>query len=206
MIVHRNTVLIVGSTGSLGRPIVLELLRRGVKVRLLCRSSESAVQAGYRNELGVSRAQEFLKYKDIDVVVCTDVTNPSTYDDKWFKDVSCVLCVARPRSLVKGDNLNYTQTISNFCNIAKANNVPRVLLHGIPYVESNIIGDSPTMSVLRQAESCANDILEGSSTYLTISRICEHSEIAHLLEAVDMIGTLILFSFLVSFFHLLIRM
>ena len=43
----RDTVLIVGSTGSLGRPIVVELLRRQYKLRLLVRSHESIVKAGY---------------------------------------------------------------------------------------------------------------------------------------------------------------
>jgi hypothetical protein len=82
----------------------------------------------------------------------------------------------------------YYQTIVSLCNAVKSNNVPRMLLHGIPFVESSIISQSPTMSLLRRAEKSARDVLEGSSTSLTISRICEHSEILHLLEAVEMIG------------------
>lgn len=67
---------------------------------------------------------------------------------------------------------------------------PRMLLHGIPFVESDIISPSPTMSLLRKAEKSARDVLKESSTSLTVSRICEHTEILHLLEAVEMIGQL----------------
>lgn len=80
----RDTVLIVGATGSIGIPIVAELLRRGHKLRLFGRSKESFTRAGY------------LGGKSIDIVICKDVTDPTNYRDTWFTDVTCLLCVARP--------------------------------------------------------------------------------------------------------------
>jgi hypothetical protein len=182
---NRNEVLIVGSTGSLGQPIVSELIRRGVPVRLMGRSLESFIDAGY---LHAVKNGGFSPNINANIVVCNDVTRLAAYKDEWFQDVSCVICVARPRSLRDGDDSMYYQTIVSLCNAVKSNNVPRMLLHGIPFVESSIISQSPTMSLLRRAEKSARDVLEGSSTSLTISRICEHSEILHLLEAVEMIG------------------
>ena len=182
---RRNTVLIVGSTGSLGKPIVLELMRRGVAVRLMGRSKESFVRAGFIEE---TKDGEFSSNINADIVVCNDMTKYSSYNSEWFQDIFCVVCVARPRSLIDGDSKSYVQTVGSICNAAKANGVPRVLLHGIPYVETNIISQSHTMSILRQAEKTAKDVLKASSTALTISRICEQTEILHLLEAVHMIG------------------
>ena len=59
----RDTVLVIGSTGSLGKPIV-ELHRRGVKVRLLGRSHDSFVKAGYSEN-------------DFDIII-SDLTKPCT--------------------------------------------------------------------------------------------------------------------------------
>jgi hypothetical protein len=183
----RDKVLIVGSTGSLGQPIVSELIGRGVQVRLMGRSQDSFVKAGYLRNVG---DEGFSPSIDADIVVCHDVTRLGACKDEWFQDVCFVICVARPRSLQEGDDATYCETIVNLCNAAKSNNVPRMLLHGIPFVESDIISPSPTMSLLRKAEKSARDVLEESSTSLTVSRICEHTEILHLLEAVEMIGQL----------------
>ena len=175
----RDIVLIVGATGSLGAPIVAELLRRGQKLRLVGRSKESFTRAGY------------LGGKTIDIVVCKDVTDPKNYRDTWFSDVICLICVARPRSLKEGDAMSYQPMVENLCNAAISAKVPRVLLHGLPYLERNIAGDSPTMKVVRKAEESARKIFDcpsNKSSQLTISRICEMSEIGHLLEAVRMIG------------------
>ena len=177
---ERDTVLVVGATGSLGIPIVAELLRRGQKLRLFGRSKESFARAGYR-----------LGRKSTDIVVCKDVTDPTNYRDTWFTDVSCVICVARPRSLKDGDEWSYRPMVENLCNAAISAKVPRVLLHGLPYLERNIAGDSPTMKVVRNAEENAKEIFDrpsNKSSQLTISRICEMSEIGHLLEAVRILG------------------
>ena len=175
----RDTVLVVGATGSLGIPIVAELLRRGHKLRLIGRSKESFTRAGH------------LGGKSIDIVVCKDVIDRTNYRDTWFADVSCVICVARPRSLKEGDEWSYRPMVENLCNAAISAKVPRVLLHGLPYLERNIAGDSPTMKVVRNAEESAKEIFDrpsNKSSQLTISRICEMSEIGHLLEAARMIG------------------
>eukprot|EP00804_Cyclotella_cryptica_P024782 CCRYP_001730-RA/>CCRYP_001730-RA protein AED:0.25 eAED:0.25 QI:0/-1/0/1/-1/1/1/0/448 len=44
------------------------------------------------------------------------------------------------------------------------------------------------MSILRKAENSSRNRLDGSSTSLTISRICEMSEVLHIIEAVQLIG------------------
>lgn len=175
----RDTVLVVGATGSLGIPIVAELLRRGHELRLVGRSKESFTRAGY------------LGGKSIDIVVCKDVTDPKNYRDTWFNDATCVICVARPRSLKEGDDMSYQPMVENLCNASIRNKVPRTLLHGLPYLERNIAGDSPTMKVVRNAEESAREVFDcpsNKSSQLTISRTCEMSEIGHLLEALRMIG------------------
>jgi hypothetical protein len=156
-----------------------------VRLMVMGRSLESFIDAGY---LHAVENGGFSPSINADIVVCNEVVRLAAYKDEWFQDVSCVICMARPRSLRDGDDSMYYGTIVSLCNAVKSNNVPRMLLHGIPFVESNTLRQSPTMSLLRRAEKSARDVLEGSSTSLTISRICEHSEILHLLEAVEMIG------------------
>ena len=179
--VARDTVLVVGASGSLGIPIVAELLRRGHKTRLLGRSKESFARAGY---IGSHDSA-------VDIVICNDVTDPTSFLDCWFTDVSCVICVARPRSLKEGDAMSYGPMVENLCRSAIRAKVPRMLLHGLPYLEENIAGDSPTMTILRKTEDISRELFECCSdktSQLTISRICEMSELGHLLEAARMIG------------------
>ena len=134
----RDTVLIVGSTGSLGRPIVVELLRRQYKLRLLVRSHASVEKAGYDKWAA----------NDLEIVVCKDMTDRSRYKDEWFTDVIVCLCVARPRSLTEDDSKNFGPMIDNLCDAVIQNEVPRLLIHGMPYMEANPFGlESPTMKI-----------------------------------------------------------
>lgn len=181
----RDTVLIIGATGSLGGPIVTELLRRGHSLRLVGRSKESFVRAGH---LDGSRSKQ---RPSIDIVTCKDVTKRPSFPNIWFVGVICIICVARPRSLKEGDAMSYQPMVENLCNAAISAKVPRILLHGLPYLEGNNAGNSPTMKIVRSAEERAREIFDrpsNKSSQLTISRICEESEIGHLLEAVRMIG------------------
>lgn len=174
----RDTVLVVGSTGSLGKPIVSELHRRGVKVRLLGRSHDSFVKAGYSEN-------------DFDIII-SDLTKPMHDASYYFRDVSSVICVARPRSLKGGDDISYFPMVENLCSAVIENRVPRLLLHGMPYLENNQFGESQTMKIIKDTEQSARNRFESSSASssltLTISRICEMSEIGHLMESVSMLG------------------
>ena len=153
--VARDTVLVVGASGSLGIPIVAELLRRGHKTRLLGRSKESFARAGY-----IDSHQD----SAVDIVICNDVTDPTSFLDCWFTDVSCVICVARPRSLKEGDAMSYGPMVENLCRSAIRAKVPRMLLHGLPYLEDNIAGDSPTMTILRETEAVSYTHLRAHET------------------------------------------
>ena len=178
----RDTVLIVGSTGSLGRPIVIELLRRQhYKLRLLVRSHESIKIAGYEN----------WAVEDLEIVVCEDMSDLTLYKDEWFADVETCICVARPRSLTKGDSQQFGPMIDNLCDAVIQNEVPRLLMHGMPYMETNPFGlESPTMKIRRDAEVSArkhfNNSLVASS--LSITKIAEMSEIAHIKQSVELLG------------------
>ena len=183
----RDTILVVGATGSLGVPIVAELSRRGHKLRLVGRSKESFVRAGYLDGTSSQSKQG----ASIDIVICKDVTDPSSFLESWFSDVSCVICMARPRSLREGDAMSYRPMVEHLSNAAIRDKVPRILLHGLPYLGGNNAGNSPTMKIVRSAEKRAREIFDHPSnktSHLSISRICEESEIGHLLEAVRMIG------------------
>jgi len=177
----RDTVLIVGSTGSLGRSIVVELLRRQYKLRLLVRSHASVVSAGYDKWVA----------KDLEIVVREDMTDRSQYKDEWFADVETCICVARPRSLKKGDSLNFGPMIDNLCDAVICNEVPRLLMHSMPYMETNPFGlESPTMKIRRDAELSARKHFNNSSvsSALSITKIAEMSEIAHIKQSVELLG------------------
>ena len=192
----RDAILIIGATGSLGVPLVAELRRRGHHLRLVGRSWESFEAAGYagdnnKNSASARRGTPSLsESSDVDLVVCKDVTSRGAFPDEWFHDVSCAICVARPRSLKEGDSASYHEMIDNISDAVRVNGVPRLLIHGIPYLDGNQFGESPTMSILKNAESSARQRFEGcdTSSTLTISRICELSEILHIIESVEMIG------------------
>ena len=176
----RDTVLIVGSTGSLGRPIVVELLRRQYKLRLLVRSHASVEKAGYDKWAA----------NDLEIVVCKDMTDRSRYKDEWFTDVIVCLCVARPRSLTEDDSKNFGPMIDNLCDAVIQNEVPRLLIHGMPYMEANPFGlESPTMKIRKDAEVSARNHFNSSvSSSLSITKIAEMSEIAHIEQSVELLG------------------
>ena len=177
--VNRDTVLIVGSTGSLGRPIVEKLLQmHRYKVRLLARSRDSLERAGYINRCNGMPVSENLEY-----VVCNDVTDRSQFLDEWFADITSVICVARPRSL-QHDAKDFVPMVNNLCEAVCSNGVPRLMLHGMPYVgESPFNVESPTMKIIQEAETKARECIYSSSSQtslLSISRMCELSEIGHI--------------------------
>jgi len=177
MMGERNTVLIVGATGSLGKPLVAEFQARGIPLRLVGRSEESFTQAGYEQPSQTSERLE--------LVVCRDVTDRTAWSDTWFRDVRLVVCVARPRGLKAGDLMQYAATIDNLCDAVCINNVPRLILLGLPYFEgSPPFGLSSSMTVIARAEEHARERFQRSdcSSQLTISRINEMSEMGHLLE------------------------
>jgi len=176
----RETVLVVGSTGSLGRPIVVELLRRQYKLRLLVRSHESVLKAGY-----VKWAAN-----DLEIVVCEGMADRSRYKEEWFADVMCVICVARPRSLEEGDSKNFGPMFDNLCDAVIQNKVPRLLIHGMPYMETNPFGlESPTMKIRKDAEVSARNHFNASvSSSLSITKIAEMSEIIHIKQSVELLG------------------
>lgn len=183
--VNRDTVLIVGSTGSLGRPIVEKLLQmHRYKVRLLARSRESLERAGYINRYNGMPVSENLEY-----AVCNDVTDRSQFLDEWFASVKCVICVARPRSL-QHDAKYFAPMVNNLCEAVCSNGVPRLLLHGMPYIgESPFNVESPTMKIIQEAETEARECINinfssSSPSLLSISRLCELSEIGHIQESV----------------------
>ena len=176
----KDTVLIVGSTGSLGRPFVVELLRRQHKLRLLVRSHTSAVKAGYDKWVA----------NDLEIVVCKDMSDRTLYKDEWFADVMCVICVARPRSLTKDDSKNFRPMIDNLCDAVIQNEVPRLLIHGMPYMETNSFGlESPIMKIRKDAEVSARKHFNSSvCSSLSITKIAEMSEIAHIKQSVELLG------------------
>jgi hypothetical protein len=144
---------------------------------MIGRSWESFENAGYEKELS-----------GLDLVVCTDVTDRTAFLDEWFVDVHTVVCVARPRSLKEGDRFVFKQMVANLSDAACVNNVPRMLLHGLPYVEANKIGETATMRILKESEGMAKKRFRGETrSSLTISRINEMSEIGHLLEFAQII-------------------
>lgn len=149
-----------------------------MKVRLLCRSHDSFVKAGYSEN-------------DFDIII-SDLTKPM-HDASYFGDVSSVICVARPRSLKGGDDISYFPMVENLCSAVIENRVPRLLLHGMPYLENNQFGESQTMKIIKDTEQSARNRFEIESSSapssLTISRICEMSEIGHLMEeSLHMLG------------------
>jgi uncharacterized protein YbjT (DUF2867 family) len=180
----RDTILIIGATGSLGRSLVAELLHRsGVrKIRLLGRSCQSFAKAGYIDSDGKS-------IDNLHVVVCKDMSDRAQLLDEWFSDVSVVICVARPRSLKAGDGDSFHSMAVNISVAVCENHVPRFLLHGMPYVEGNSFGESPTMKILKETEEEVKTYFGAHlQSTLTVSRCCEMSEIGHLNEAVHLLG------------------
>lgn len=144
---NRDTVLVVGSTGSLGRPIVEKLLQmHRYKVRLLARSRESLEKAGY-----INRYNGMPESEDLEYVVCNDVTDRSQFLDEWFVDIISVICVARPRSL-QHDAKDFVPMVKNLCDAVCSNKVPRLMLHGMPYIrDSPFKVESPTMKIIQEA-------------------------------------------------------
>lgn len=179
---ERNVVLVVGSTGSLGKAVVTELRQRGIPLRLLGRSRESFVSAGLTIE------------KNVELVVCTDVTDFAAFHEDWFLDVKSVICVARPRWSKADDREIFAPLVQNLSEAVLTNGVPNMLLLGLPYVDRFLFGLTRNMETYRGVEMCVREIFEAQSSdksegsSLSIVRITEMSEIGALLEFARMTG------------------
>lgn len=170
----RGVVLVVGSSGSLGKPIAAELRRRGETVRLLGRSSESFFKAGYDPDRW-----------DLKVYAPTSGQREgSPFPCEWFVDVKAVICVARPRWSEPDDRYAFEDLIKRLSTAVTMNGVPILLLLGRPYVSVYTFGMTPNMKAYEKAEMYAKWRFDNSTTgsRLTIARIGEISEIGHLLE------------------------
>ena len=132
MSAERKMVLVVGATGSLGSALVPQLEQSGIPLRILGRSRESFVKAGLTS------------HKDLDLVVCTDVTKRDEFRDEWFVDVKAVVCVARPRVGKCGDREAYKSLIHNLSDAVCDNGVPHMLLLSVPYLDRFLFGLTPT--------------------------------------------------------------
>jgi hypothetical protein len=167
---QRDTVLLIGATGSLGQPLVKELQRQKIKLRLLGRSRDTFVSAGLLDD------------NQQDLILC-DTTNTNAYQDDWFTDVKLVISMARPRGLKKGDKDAFERFLTSLCDVTCRNQVPRFLLLGLPYVEHFELGKTATMEVFDRMEGKLRETAaQSKTTSLTVTRLSEMSEAGHLLE------------------------
>jgi hypothetical protein len=166
---HRNIVLLVGATGSLGRPLVEELEPQNKQLRLLGRSRDTFERAG-------------LLIDKRDIVFC-DTTNLKSYKDEWFQDVRIIVSMARPRSLQKGDLNRFGPFVESLCEVACRNEVPKLVFLGLPYVEQFVLGKTNTTRFYDEIEQKLRQrVADSKTTFLTILRINETSELGHLME------------------------
>lgn len=176
---HRDVVLLIGSTGSLGGDIFRVLEERNVPLRLLGRSWESFQRAGFSKE-------------DLDLVVCSDVNDPAAYDASWFEDVSLVVCVARPRyPSTKAERTAYVGLVTNLSDMVCRFHVPNMLLLGAPYFDKYLLGVTPSagLGAAQQAEECAKERFSRQEvSHLTVARISEMSEAGLLLQMAQKFG------------------
>jgi hypothetical protein len=117
--------------------------------------------------------------------------------------VKLVVCMARPRGAKPEDYIPYVHMIRNLSNAVCVNKVPCMLMHGLPYLDKLVLGETPSFSQLRLVEKMARERFPlaasssnnkddknsagGICSQLVISRISEMSEIGFLLEASRMI-------------------
>ena len=174
---QRNVVLIVGATGALGTPLVAELRRRGTPLRLLGRSRESFLQSGFLNDNDAEMTER------LDLVVCEDVTDRNAWSDDWFKDVKIVLCVARPRAMKAGEHEAYAAMIRNLTDMVCNNNVPRLMIHGLPYVREYVLGEPAGVLMDQQSLKLARERVNHST--------CSNLTISHMSADMSGIGSLL---------------
>jgi hypothetical protein len=167
MLTERNVVLVVGATGSLGSALVPKLEQSGLSLRVLIgRSRESFVKAGLTS------------YKNLDLVVCPDVTNRGEFHDEWFLDVKAVVCVARPRVGKHGDREAFMSLIQNLSDAVCDNGVPHMLLLSVPYLDRFLFGMTPTAEAVKATEMSARERFElTNQSQLSVVRITDVSEI-----------------------------
>jgi hypothetical protein len=173
---QRDVVLVVGSTGSLGKPLVSKLRQRDVSIRLLGRSKDCLVRAGLEES------------HNLDLVFCHDVTNRSSFLDEWFQDVHTVVCLARPRGLTSNDHATFEGLIANLSKCVCENQVPSMKMLGVPYLDQWLFEKIPSVKAIERAELTAKKIFDssGHSSSLTIFRLAEMSEIGHMMEIANM--------------------
>lgn len=164
-------MLVVGATGSLGTVLVPELERSGIPLRILGRSRESFVKAGLDSK------------KDVELVICADVTDRGAFRDEWFEDVKAVVCVARPRAGKPGDGEAFVSLLENLSDFVCTNRVPHMLLLGIPYMDQFLFGLTPRAEATQASEVSLRERFEAAAdSELSIVRIAEMSEIGILLD------------------------
>jgi putative NADH-flavin reductase len=177
---ERDVVMVVGATGSLGKPIVEEFRRRGVPLRLLGRSRETFEQSGF-----LTKGSDESAMPKVELIIC-DLTDHNALQNCWFEDVKLLVCVARPRSLKLNDSMTFAVTIQNLSDMVCRNKVPRMIMLGHPYLEKYLFDKTPTMYQIQRAEDEAKNRFSKQSinsdfSKLTIARTGEMSEMIHLL-------------------------
>lgn len=167
----RSVIMVVGATGSLGKPLVADLQRSSVPLRLFFRSESSWERSG------ITATDE------TELVVCASVNDPDAFLEEWFTDLKLVICLARPRSLKTGDVVEFERTMMNLFEAVCQYQVPQMIMVGRPYVSSFEFGMTPHTRMRMRMEDTAIEVFnQSSSSRLTIVRITEMSEIGHLLE------------------------
>jgi hypothetical protein len=106
--------------------------------------------------------------------------------------------MTRPRGTAKPeDSKPYVAMIRNLSDAVCVNKVPGVLMHGPPYLDKLVLGETPRLSQFRLVEELVRARFTSASnkgnknsdvcSHLTISRSSEMAEIGFLLEASRMI-------------------
>jgi hypothetical protein len=133
-----------------------------------------------------------------DFVICKEMMDRNAFRDDWFADVKLVVCMARPRGTAKPEDFKpYAAMIRNLSDAVCVNKVPDMLMHGPPYLDKLVLGETPSLSQRRLVEELVRERFASASnkydknsdvcSHLTISRSSEMAEIGFLLEASRMI-------------------
>jgi hypothetical protein len=85
----------------------------------------------------------------------------------------------------KGDKDQFGPFAESLCDAACRNHVPRFLFLSIPYVERFVLGKTVTMKVFDSIEVKLRERIAKSTTFLTVARLSEMSEMGHLMEMVS---------------------
>jgi hypothetical protein len=119
----------------------------------------------------------------VELIIC-DLTDHDAFQNSWFEDVKLLVCVARPRASKWNDFMAFSATIQNLSDMVCVNKVPRMVMLGMPYLETYAFGKTPTMYQVQVAEDEAKRRFSRHPAFskLTIARIGDMSEFDFLLE------------------------